>query len=188
MSDIHPVFADILNAFTGGPASQAGHNLAAAAENAEMHAARHDAREVAESKDRVRSHIQDRIGGTIAAIDKALGRECCPKCGGELVDEPARKAEPDTGVRAFAGGTACDDCGAEFEAEDTRDDYDWHRIRRGQVFLLPLALCLFAGWLTLPTAPTPIDDSLPSSGLHDAGRATNPAPVTDGWRGFLWTT
>lgn len=59
---------------------------------------------------------------------------CCPKCGGDLTDEPARKAEPDTDTRAFAGGTACDDCGAEFEAEDTHDGYDWHRIRRGEVF------------------------------------------------------
>ena len=57
------------------------------------------------------------------------------------------------------------------------------------IAVLAVVLALFTGWLTLPTTPTPIDDSLPSSsGLHDAGRATNPAPNRDGWRGFLYST
>lgn len=75
MSNLHPIFDDIISAFTGGHASQSAHNLRAAAENAEMHAAKHDAREAAASKDRVRAHIQERMGDTLAAIDSALGRE-----------------------------------------------------------------------------------------------------------------
>ena len=165
-------------------------NLRAAAENAEMHAARHDAREAAASKDRVRAHIQERMGDTLAAIDSALGRECCPKCRGPLTEEPAHLAEPDVGIRAFAGGWACEECGTEVEAEDTdtRDDNDRRQDedrRWGPRFFIPTFLIAFAG-LLIPAAPTPIDDSLPSSGVHSPARGSDPGK--DAWAGPLWTT
>lgn len=75
-------------------------------------------------------------------------------------------------IRPIAGGYEATPKGVEF----------WRH-----AFLVAV-LALACVGLLLPTTPTPIDDSLPSSGLHDAGRATNPAPVMDGWRGFLWTT
>lgn len=78
----------------------------------------------------------------------------------------------------------------EDEGTDDEDDRQraeaarWDKYAGLPIVGLLLAACV---GLLLPCQPTPIDDSLPS-GLHDAGRATNPAPVTDGWRGFLWTT
>ena len=54
------------------------------------------------------------------------------------------------------------------------------------IAVLSVALALFAGWLTLPTAPTPIDDSLPSSGVHSPARGL--APGKDAWSGPLWST
>lgn len=150
-----------------------------------------DAADAAASKARVRARIEDRIGPTVAAIDAALGRTACPRCGDPMTELEPRKAERDTGVTAFAGGMGCDGCGAEVEDEDARDDEDRRRDddrRWGPSIFIP-TFCLALAGLLIPAAPTAIDDSLPSSsGLHDAGRTTNPAPSTDGWRGFLFTT
>lgn len=60
------------------------------------------------------------------------------------------------------------------------------RLLRAAGIAVPAAI--FALAALLPAAPTPIDSSLPSSGCTEGGRATNPAPGTDAWRGFLWTT
>lgn len=76
-----------------------------------------------------------------------------------------------------------DDYEPEVEEEIDRRR-EWDRILKYGMVLL-FAASAFG--LMAPATPTPIDDSL-SSGLHDAGRTTNPAPATDGWRGFLWTT
>ena len=68
-----------------------------------------------------------------------------------------------------------------YEATAKGVEFWRHAVRVG---LLVLA-CV---GLLIPTTPTPIDDSLPPSGDQDGCRATNPAPGTDAWRGFLWTT
>lgn len=87
---------------------------------------------------------------------------------------------------AIDAALRADDDDYEPEVEEEVDRRrEWDRILKYGMVLL-FAASAFG--LLLPAAPTPIDGSLPSSGLHDAGRATNPAPVTDGWRGFLWTT
>lgn len=69
------------------------------------------------------------------------------------------------------------------EEVDRRREYD-RILKYGMVLLFAAS----AFGLLAPATPTPIDDSLPSSGDTDCRRATNPAPATDGWRGFLWTT
>lgn len=145
-----------------------------------------DAADAAASKARVRARIEDRIGPSLAAIDAALGRTACPRCGDPMTEQEARKAERDTGVTAFAGGMGCDGCGAEVEDEDARDRRDDGR-RWGPSIFIP-TFCLALCGLLIPAAPTPIDDSLPSSGCTERSRATNPAPAMDGWRGFLFCT
>lgn len=171
--------------------SMSDHRLLADIENAEEVVAAKDARDAAASKARVRAHIQQKIGPTVAAIDAALGRTACPRCGEPMTELEPRKAEPDTGVQAFAGGMGCDGCGAEVEDEEARDDQDRREDdgrRWGPSIFIP-TFCLALCGLLIPAQPTPINDSLPSSsGLHDAGRATNPAPNRDGWRGFLYST
>lgn len=83
---------------------------------------------------------------------------------------------------------ADDDYEPEVEEEVDRRREDDRISRYGMNFFIPFGIMLALCGLLTPTTPTPIDDSLSPSSLHDAGRTMNPAPVTDGWRGFLWTT
>lgn len=74
------------------------------------------------------------------------------------------------------------------EDTDTRDDNDRRQDedrRWGPRFFIPTFLLAFAG-LLIPAAPTPIDDSLPSSGVHSPARGSDPGK--DAWAGPLWTT
>lgn len=97
----------------------------------------------------------------------------------DFIERIEAQCDADAALRA-------DDDEYEPEVEEEVDRRrEWDRILKYGMVLLFAA----SGFgLLVPASPTPIDDSLPSSGLHDAGRAVNPASVTDGWRGFLWTT
>lgn len=78
----------------------------------------------------------------------------------------------------------CHDDDDEPEVEEEVDRRrEWDRILKYGMVILFAA----SGFgLLLPAAPTPIDDSLPSSGVHSPARGSDPGK--DAWAGPLWTT
>lgn len=127
MSNLHPIFEDIVNAFTGRPASVSGHIVAAAAAEAPDHG----------SPDRNMVAAENlSAAGAFPETKPPVLRpaDCCPRCGGAMDEAAPHPGERDTNIPAFAGGHECTDCGLEVEEEDTFDDHDRARASRGEGF------------------------------------------------------